>query len=416
MRKWIQKTKPSTVYDVAAVAVVGSLAVMLLWGRPLSKEVEHFFADEREQVAPPDSASSPWQPAAAESSADSAGLQLMGWWEGFTSAVAVDSQTVYHGDWQGLEIVDFSDPGDTVQKGRIPKPGPATIEDVALSGGYAYVLINDHNPNGMPPPGSFRLQVIDVSDPAHPQVVGRFSARGEPHRLAVAGDYVYIANGGSYSDFHDIDDRRGLRILDVSDPTHPHEVSTFGWRFSDVAVSGERAYLTGEEAAGDRSGLYVLDVATPAALQKRSFFAVDDTPTGVAVAGSYVYLAVEDRRHEDDHDGINEGLRVVDVSDPKAPKQTAAFDTPGDISGVAASGKRVYITYAFHRDESERLQMIDAENPAKLRPKDTLVLDTPHSEDVVGSKVTVMDLAAAERYVCVAGWRGGMVRVKVPSK
>ena len=67
---------------------------------------------------------------------------------------------------------------------------------LALSGNYAYMA---SDPGG--------LQVIDVSDPANPQRVGRCDTSGSALDVAVSGNYAYVADGNA-----------GLQVIDVSNP------------------------------------------------------------------------------------------------------------------------------------------------------------------------------------------------------
>ena len=65
-----------------------------------------------------------------------------------------------------VEIVDFSDPTKPVLKG------------------YYDTLV----------------EILDVSDPASPWKLGRYDIKGSIHRVAVAGLYAYVADGGLVAD------------------------------------------------------------------------------------------------------------------------------------------------------------------------------------------------------------------------
>jgi hypothetical protein len=41
--------------------------------------------------------------------------------------------------------------------------------------------------------------------------------------------------------------------------------------------------------------------------------------------------------------GIQAGLRVIDVSNPSSPREVGFYDTPGWASGVAVSGTYAYV-------------------------------------------------------------------------
>ena len=71
-------------------------------------------------------------------------------------------------------------------------------------------------------------------------------------------------------------------------------------------------------------------------------------PLGVTVAGDYAYLAAWRR-----------GLRVVDISNPKKPKEVGACRVPGDAKDVAVAGG-----YAFVAAQEGGLRVLDLVSPA----------------------------------------------------
>ena len=54
------------------------------------------------------------------------------------------------------------------------------------------------------------LQIIDVSDPVKPALLGSIDTNGDYRDVVVVGTTVYVAAGYA-----------GLKIIDVSDPTSP---------------------------------------------------------------------------------------------------------------------------------------------------------------------------------------------------
>ncbi|MCD6338941.1 MAG: pre-peptidase C-terminal domain-containing protein, partial [Verrucomicrobia bacterium] len=107
--------------------------------------------------------------------------------------------------------------------------GPAW--SVAVSGDYAYVASL-----------SAGLQVIDVSDPAHPVRVGSCETSDDAVGVAVSGHYAYVAEEW----WDEFDGSRGrLEVIDVSDPANPVRfgVCETGYRAQGVVVSGHYAYV-----------------------------------------------------------------------------------------------------------------------------------------------------------------------------
>jgi hypothetical protein len=99
--------------------------------------------------------------------------------------------------------------------------------------------------------------------------------------------------------------------------------------FWSVAADDGYAYL------GDRTfGLRVVDVTDPTAPREIGF--VDPKGSGgiedMVVIDNTVYAAIG-----------YDGLRAIDVADPASPIEVRAFDTPGAASAVAAGGGLVYV-------------------------------------------------------------------------
>jgi hypothetical protein len=93
--------------------------------------------------------------------------------------------------------------------------------------------------------------------------------------------HAYVAVGAR--------DRKGLRVLDVTDPTRPAEVARAGdWTGWAVAVRGGYAFV-----AASGGGLRVLDVADPAQPVEVAAFQTPTQARAVAVDGDLVYVAAE---------------------------------------------------------------------------------------------------------------------------
>jgi len=90
------------------------------------------------------------------------------------------------------------------QVGRIYNQWDAA-RDVVVVGNLAYVAT-----------GWSGLQIVNITDPENPEIVGYWDYINEASDVAVSGDYAYVADGES-----------GLRVISVSDPEHPEEVGYY---------------------------------------------------------------------------------------------------------------------------------------------------------------------------------------------
>jgi hypothetical protein len=93
------------------------------------------------------------------------------------------------------------------------------------------------------------LQVIDISDPTIPTLIGSCDTPGAAYGVMVSGVYALVADWGS-----------GLQVIDISDPTNPTLIGTYDTPggAGDVTVSGDNAFV-----ADLGSGLQVIDIADP---------------------------------------------------------------------------------------------------------------------------------------------------------
>ena len=123
--------------------------------------------------------------------------------------------------------------------GRVSIPGEFKT-GVGVIGNYAYVSWggNDYNQG---------LEVVDISDPANPTVVGHAETGAYwPTRVTVseADNLVFVS--------HQWD---GVYVFDVSDPIHPVQLSNprphldidtgWAWRTTDAAYDGRYMYTAG---------------------------------------------------------------------------------------------------------------------------------------------------------------------------
>jgi hypothetical protein len=95
----------------------------------------------------------------------------------------------------------------------------------------------------------------------------------------VSGSYAYVADwyGGG-----------GIRVINVADPAKPQLVTFYDTPGSQRAVAtlGNYMYTT-----SDSSGLYMADITNPSSPQQVGAFDTIANANGIAAAGSYVYVA-----------------------------------------------------------------------------------------------------------------------------
>lgn len=156
---------------------------------------------------------------------------------GSVSDVTISGKYAYvaDGGGAGLRIVNISNPASPVLVGTYLTPGAAT--GVAVSGKLVFVADWDAG-----------LFIIDVSNPSAPSPVGICDTPGHANSVTVSGNYAYVT-----------EEYYGLRVIDISNPSAPVLVGELdaGYAGNRIAVSGDKACLTGNAA------LYVIDISDP---------------------------------------------------------------------------------------------------------------------------------------------------------
>jgi hypothetical protein len=149
------------------------------------------------------------------------------------------------------------------------------------------------------------LQVVDLTDPSAPAVLGELHLVHEIMAVAVSGDRGYALTSNN-----------NLHVVDLSAPTTPSEIGFLGGfstTVSELAAVGDRVYVLGWGA------LFVVDAGTPSAPVLSGELVVSGVD--IEAAADHVFLAAG-----------GDGLRVVDVSDPTAPIEIASVDLGADTS------------------------------------------------------------------------------------
>jgi hypothetical protein len=210
--------------------------------------------------------------------------------------------------------------------------------------------------------GQHGLLIVDAFDPANPRVVGGLDTAGHAWNVALWDGCAYVA-----------DEFSGLRVIDVHDPAHPVEVghddvagrSKF---FADVVIgtdrSSGRVYAYVADALPENTGLRIVDVSDPAAPKQMGHLRLaegeqgDVRAYGLAVDGDHAYIAVG-----------GAGLRVVDISDPLAPMEVGVLDVPGRADNLVAVDDRVYLV-------DGDLRIVDVSDP--VSPTEVGFYDVPN--------------------------------------
>ncbi len=308
----------------------------------------------------------------------------MGWVPPHALGVTASGQYAYLYHTTGLDVVDVSEAMEPTRVGRWRSHGSSSFTScyrgpfVAIAGNHAYVADRGGG-----------LRVLDVSDPADPKEIGSW-ADGHCTGVTLVGTRAFSGN----------------HIIDISDPKNPRAIGSYRPPDQDTKrvtvgalAAGNHVFLYGN-AFGDpnmrRGNLLVVDVSDPST-PKKVFAAstpplVDGCIMGLFVEANYAYIGVgprlvvadiSDPKHlsavgsanvlpckltdvavADDYVFVASqrgGLRVLDLSDARSPKEVGSFRAPGAIAAVTATGN-----YAF-AGGPDVLHVLDVSDPKALR-------------------------------------------------
>jgi len=253
-------------------------------------------------------------------------------------AVYISGNFAYGVDASGFWVVDISSPSSPYQVGYLDMTW--TTRDVAISGNYAYVCgYQDVS-------GEYRvsLDVIDVSDPSNPSITGSYVGSSESYNyggMDLSGDYVYIA----LIDYSTGNWKAGLKIIDISDTTAPSEAGTYissdyGYSY-DVEVRGNYAYLTGYE-------FKIIDISNPQSPSEVSSY--PSFSRALEISGNYAYLGYD-------------GLEILDISDPYNPVDAGYYYDDLE-EAVFVSGNYAYVPGSLYILQNTLAPVVSITSPS----------------------------------------------------
>lgn len=246
-----------------------------------------------------------FSPAMQLSFSDGYNMNLLSHLGGQTYCVDVSQNYLYTDIGMDFVIYDITDKTKPILKSQLQFN--YLIADIKVRGNYAYIA-NQYN----------GLQIIDISNPASPQVVGSYKTQSSAWNVALSGDFAYVPMGNS------------LYIINISNPSAPTLAATYniGNSCYDIAINGSYVYLT---IGGFEGTIQIVDVSNPSSPILYNTIQNLNCPNKIKINGNIAFLVT------------NSGLTVIDITNPQSPQILTKYLELITINNIYAIGNLLYI-------------------------------------------------------------------------
>ncbi|NIT73108.1 T9SS type A sorting domain-containing protein [candidate division KSB1 bacterium] len=257
---------------------------------------------------------------------DSAFSVIGRWAWGPCRAVNARGNYAYVGNGPTFHVLDISDPASPEVVGEYLTDG--SVHDIRLRERLAFVAIGRG------------LLILDISNPKLPSKMGEVEIKGAAIRVAVEDSFAYVTNFPGL-----------LFVVDLSDVTNPilrGAIPVGGKIPSALAAKDGYAYVGNPEFPD----LALIDATNPDSL-KRSFISLGGWGTSAFVRDSLLFVGTRG------YSGIRE-LKIFSVSKPASPNLIGQVEIGSEIRGITADGARAYVT-----TRSLRVYAVDISDPSQ---------------------------------------------------
>jgi len=232
-----------------------------------------------------------------------------------------------------LHIADLASPTDPVELGTFTSFG-GYLSDVFVFDNYAFVIQTPY------------LNIVDVHDVYHPAPMGSFfgvgGRSGAWNTVEYYQNHVFLVGPST----------QGMSIIDVSDPANPELAGTYESlhqaEFNDIDLEGNILFV-----ASANQGLLVLDVSNPVQPQLINQITgpvCDSIIVGVYVEGNYCYFV-----------NFCPRLKIYDISNPYDMTLVGECSTPHASGNLFVYDNVAFLPVAY--TATDLVDVSDPHNP-----------------------------------------------------
>jgi hypothetical protein len=239
---------------------------------------------------------------------------------GTAYAVFVQDNVALVATNDGVVIIDIQQRNHPQKTALIEANGPAF--DVYGQGELVYIAAPEDG-----------LMIADIQDETSPKIVSTYPVGGI-NRVCVHDGVAYAST-----------QQGTLEIINVKDPAQPSALSAYdpqsGIGLLVTCLEDVVYYSTSEK------GLDVLDVSEPSSPVRTMTVARTPGAKDIQIVGDLLYLAC-----------VGNGVRILNIADPLAPKTIASFNNGGEAWGAGGDSHHLWIG-----DLKQGIELYDVSNP-----------------------------------------------------
>ncbi len=247
-----------------------------------------------------------------------------------------------------LSVLEISNPADPQLCGELS--GLGGVRQILVQDRIAYITSRQDG-----------LFIVSLKNPRKPQLLNHYDTIEFATGVAISGDVLFVACRNY-----------GVELIDVSNPSRPLHLSTVRTAEAQSVVARDGWLYVGDWVTSE---VLAVDVHNPREPKITAHLSLDGYGDGVDLQGNYLYAATghhsrkqPHRTKEDPGFGYGHGLEIFDLKDPAHPRFVSRLKFPRLYNiGNDMWGVTVVDNFAFVADTHNGVFVVDLTD--KKQPK-----------------------------------------------
>jgi hypothetical protein len=289
------------------------------------QSLDHGLAGDRR-----DSYGRMYSPVPSQTASSDSLFSVIGRWPwGPCEGVDVEGEHVFIGSGPTVQVLQITDPTHPVVVGEYVSQG--YIYDVRLDGSIAYIAAGNS------------LVILDVSEPTHPVGLASLDVGHIVSRVSVSDSFVFVSGFPG-----------NVTTIDVTDPRSPRvrgRAPSLGGEWPDCMVAGGRFLYFGNN---ESANLGIVDARDPDSLHW-GWARIDGFAHAGFVRDTLLFLGMVDY-------DFKEFMAVLSVASGDTAVELAKVQVPERVAGIVADSATVYVS-CLYTGRALTIDIRDLQNP-----------------------------------------------------